>query len=125
MKGLYTMYWNYAYTPAIWPSLITAFLLFALMIYSWRRRSVPGAAPFALGCLFVMLIETGIIMTSLAVEPAVRLFWFRFQYTWWIPSATAITCFVLEYAWPGRWLTRLNLALLNVHMGFLSLGLSL
>jgi PAS domain-containing protein len=29
-----------------------------------------------------------------------------------VPITIAITCFILEYAWPGRWLTRRNLALL-------------
>ena len=29
-----------------------------------------------------------------------------------MPALTAGTCFVLEYVYPGRWLTRRNLALL-------------
>ena len=31
-----------------------------------------------------------------------------------LPAVTAIACFVLEYAWPGRWLTRRNLILLSI-----------
>jgi hypothetical protein len=34
---------HYSYTPEIWPSFFTVFLLIALAVYSWRQRSVPGA----------------------------------------------------------------------------------
>ena len=70
--------------------------------------------PFMVSCLFVMLIAAGIIMTDLSADPETKGFWFRFQYAWWLPTGTAVTCFVLEYAWPGRWLTRRNLILLSV-----------
>ena len=31
-----------------------------------------------------------------------------------MPTAIAVLCFALEYAWPGRWLTRRNLVLLSI-----------
>ena len=31
-----------------------------------------------------------------------------------MPVVTAITCFVIEYAWPGRWLTRRNVIILFI-----------
>jgi signal transduction histidine kinase len=105
---------NYAYTPEIWPSVFTVFLLMALAAYSWRRRSVPGAIPFAISCLLAVLLATGGLMTYLAVDPGTRLSWNKFADIWWLPAATAVTCFILEYAWPGRWLTRRNLFLLSV-----------
>ena len=46
---------SYAYTPSIWPSVLTVVLLISLSIYSVRRRSVPGASPFMIACLFAAL----------------------------------------------------------------------
>ncbi len=108
------MTWNYAYTPGIWPSFLTVLLLIPLSIYSWRRRSVPGALPFSMGCMFAALWAAGSVMELVSVDAATKVFWFKFQGAWRLPAITAITCFVLEYAWPGRWLTRRNLALLSI-----------
>jgi aminopeptidase N len=46
---------DYAYTPQMWPSLLTVVLLVALAIFSWRRRAVPGARVFAVSCLVAVL----------------------------------------------------------------------
>jgi PAS domain S-box-containing protein len=102
------------YTSSIWLLLVTVLLLLVLAIYSWRRRSVPGALQFMAGCLFTVLATTGMLMANLVVEPEAKIFWFRFQASWLPPGATAITCFVLEYACPGRWLSRRNLLLLSI-----------
>jgi PAS domain S-box-containing protein len=106
--------WNYAYTPHIWPSIFTLLLLIALALYAWRRRTIPGAIPFIIGCLFAALWVAGAVMEFAALDPAAKIFWFRFQSVWQLPSVTASTCFILEYAWPGRWLKRGNLALLSI-----------
>jgi hypothetical protein len=105
---------SYAYTPGIWPSLLTVLLLVALAIFSWRRRAVPGARPFAAACLFALIWVAGATAESMALEPATKVAWFKFQAVWQIPAITAITCFVLEYANPGRWLTRRTLILLCI-----------
>ena len=105
---------QYTYTPQIWPSVITVILLIALATYSLRRRSVPGALPFAIGCLLVVPLTVSLVMTYLAVDAKALLFWAKFEDIWWLPAATATTCFILEYAWPGRWLTRRNLFLLSI-----------
>jgi len=105
---------NYAYTPAIWPSVFTVLLLIALSIYSGRRRSVPGALPFAIGSLFAALWAFGSVMEVAAVDVQTKIFWIKFQGVWQLPTATATTCFILEYAWPGRWMTRRNLVLLSI-----------
>jgi signal transduction histidine kinase len=104
----------YAYTPQIWPMVFTITFLIALAAFSWRRRSVPGAQMFIFSCLFAGLASVGLAMTYLAVEFQTKIIWYRFEYTWLLPAATATTCFILEYAWPGRWLTRRNLALLSI-----------
>jgi PAS domain S-box-containing protein len=105
---------SYAYTPHIWPSVLTILLLLTLSAYSWQRRNVPGALMFMYSCLFAGLTTVGLAMMHLAVESETKIFWYRFEYTWLLPAATATTCFILEYAWPGRWLTRRNLTLLSI-----------
>lgn len=104
----------YVYSPKIWPMAAAILLVLLLAGYSWRRRSVPGAVPFIVSCLLNILAVTGLLMTYLAVEPETKIFWFRFQCSGLVVSLTANTCFVLDYAWPGRWLTRRNLILISI-----------
>jgi PAS domain S-box-containing protein len=115
---------SYVYTTPIWPSPVTVLLLVALAIFGWRRRAVPGARVFAVTCLFAVPWAAGCVMEIAAVDAADKIFWFKVQGVWQMPVATALTCFVLEYAWPGRWLTRRNLALLSIPP-LLTLGLVL
>ena len=63
-------------------------------------------------------------MEYAAVGLATKVFWVKFQAGFQLPYATAITCFFLEYAWPGRWLTRRVLVLLSL-FPLLTLGLIL
>jgi signal transduction histidine kinase len=115
---------NYAYSPSIWPSFFTFLLLSALAVYSGRRRSVPGALPFTIGSLFGALWVAGFIMETAAVDMDTKIFWFKVQGVSQLPAITALTCSILEYAWPGRWLTRRNLILLSIPC-LLILGLAL
>lgn len=108
------MNWHFAYTPYIWPSVFTVLLLIALAVYSGRRRSVPGALLFMIGCLFTSLWMAGSIMEIAALDVATKVFWIKVQGPFMLPAITAVTCFILEYTWPGRWLTRRNLALLVI-----------
>jgi len=102
---------TYVYTPDLWLPLAGVIALAILSLYSWQRRSVPAALPLAAGSLFAMLWLLGIVLGVSAVAPATRITWHKFQAAWHLPTATAMTCFALEYACPGRWLTRRNLML--------------
>ncbi len=105
---------NYAFTLTIWPSLLTVLLMLAVAFYSSRRQNVPGVLPFMIAALFGAIWAAASVMENAAVDLPTKIFWIKFQAACQMPSATAITCFVLEYAWPGRWLTRRNLALLSI-----------
>jgi signal transduction histidine kinase len=70
--------------------------------------------PFAIGSLFTALWAVGLVMEYAAIGPEEKITWIKFQAIWQLPATTAITCFILEFAWPGRWLTRRNLFLLFV-----------
>ena len=108
------MTWPYSYSAGIWVPVFTVFLLIALSVYSWRGRGVPGALPFAIASLFTALWAVGSVIESAAINPEVKATWVRFQAIWQLHATTAITCFILEFAWPGRWLTRRNLILLSI-----------
>jgi len=118
------MTWKFAYTPLIWPSILTAFMMIVLSIYAWRRRSVPGALPFAVASLFAALWIAGSALQIAAIDIPTKIFWFKLQGVWQLPSITAITLFFLEFAWPGRFLTRRNLILFSIPC-FLFLGMAL
>lgn len=108
------MTWTFVYTSKIW--LIAAALLTMLFLagYSWRRKSMPGSLPFMVACLFAGLLAVGFLMAEITVDADIRFFWLKFANAWMLPGITAITCFILEYAWPGRWLTKRNLVLLSI-----------
>jgi PAS domain S-box-containing protein len=108
------MTWNYAYTPTIWPPIIAVPLLSALAAYSWRRRQIPGALPLLAWALIGCLSLVGAAFKAAAVAPTAKITWFIFIDLTLLPSVTAAACFALEYAWPGRWLTRRNLVLLSL-----------
>ena len=108
------MRWFYQYTPAIWPSIFTIMLLTVLGVYAWRRRNLPGALWLAIYCLLGLLFLTAKVIEFLAVDFATKVFWFNVGHPWLLPGTTALTCFILEYTWPGRWVTRRTVALLSI-----------
>lgn len=103
---------TYLYNIDIWPALITLALTIFLGAYSWRRRNVPAAKPFTIACVFGGLWTLGVILELSAVNFSTQVFWKKFQAIWQLPVAAVITCFVLQYAGLGRWLTRRSYVLL-------------
>jgi signal transduction histidine kinase len=108
------MTWSYSYPPYIWLPVFTVFLLIALFVYSWHGRSLPGAFPFAIASLFTALWGIGLVLQYAAVDIELKTTWIKFQAIWRLPASAAITCFILEFARAGRWLTRRNLILLFI-----------
>ena len=104
----------YAYTPAIWLPLIAAVFLVAIGLYAWRHRDVPGGKPFLAMSVLTIPILLSIAFEAAAVAPETRLAHQKFQFILIIAVLTPVACMVLDYAFPGRWLTRRNLVLLSV-----------
>ena len=104
----------YAYTPDIWPPLLGTIFLAVVGLYSWRLSDVPAARLLALDSLFGALWLLGLTFVAAAVAPETKIAWHKFQAIWQLPFATVMTCFTLEYTYPGRWLTRRNLILLSL-----------
>ncbi|MBK8047158.1 MAG: PAS domain-containing protein [Anaerolineales bacterium] len=103
----------YAYSVDIWLPLLAATILAALGIYTWRRREMHGARPLAIAwlCSATWMLATAV--EAAAINPATISAWHMFGAMWRLPAATATACFALEYAQPGRWLTRRVVALLT------------
>jgi hypothetical protein len=108
------MNWPYLYTPDIWPALITLALVIYLGTYSWRRRNIPAAKPFATACFLGVLWVLGVILELTAVDFSTKVFWVNFQTIWHLPVAATVTCFIVQYAGLGRWLTRSTYVLLFI-----------
>lgn len=96
----------------VWMPLVAATLLAVLGLYIWRRHGVPVALPLAVCLLFGALWLLGLALEAAVVAPATKLVWRKFQAAWQMPCSIAMTCFALEYTYPGRWLTRRSLSLL-------------
>jgi PAS domain S-box-containing protein len=97
-----------------WPLLAGLAFIAALGLYSWWRRSVPGAKPLAVGCLLGFLWMVGVLGQMGTDQITTKIGWYTFQTVWQVPAATATTLFSLEYAGYGRWLNRRNLLLLSI-----------
>ncbi|HOI09500.1 MAG TPA: histidine kinase N-terminal 7TM domain-containing protein, partial [Myxococcota bacterium] len=102
----------YAYSPDVWPAIVTLALTIFLGLYSWRRRHITGARAYAFACALSTLWVLGVILEILAVDLAVQVHWRRFQAVWMPPVGVGMSCFILQYAGLGRWLTLRTCALL-------------
>jgi PAS domain S-box-containing protein len=96
---------SYAYSGYLWPAIVSAVLVASLGWYGWRHRGMPGTLPFALGCAFAAAWSVGAILQTAAVDP---------NAVWQLPIVTAATCFVVQYAGLGRWLTKRLVVLLTI-----------
>jgi signal transduction histidine kinase len=111
----------YAHIPAIWTPLLGAIFVAAVGLCVWQRRDMPAVAPFLACSLFASLMALTIAAGAAAVTMAAKITWYKWQFLFSVLAVTSGTCFSLEYAYPGRWLTRRNLALLAIPPLVLSL----
>jgi signal transduction histidine kinase len=105
---------TYKYTPHIWPVFASMVCISVLMVYCWRRRSVPGAVSLAAAMALFLPWTIGEILQLTAVDWTTQLFWYKFQAFWPLPVVTAMLCFALQFANLDHWLTRRNLTLLSI-----------
>ena len=104
----------YAYAPELWLPLLGAAFETVLGLYCWRHRDVPAVRPLLYAILFTFCIALATALAAVAVDPITRIALYKVRAACILPAVTAELCFVLEYTYPGRWLTRRNLALLAV-----------
>ncbi len=102
------------YSPSIWPVLASMLFISALVVFCWRRRSVPGAVSLAVAMALFLPWTIGELLELTAVDTATALFWHKFQALWPLPVLTGMLCFALQFANLDHWLSRRNLALLSI-----------
>jgi signal transduction histidine kinase len=86
----------------------------AIGLYAWRHRDVPGGKPFLAMSVLTIPILLSIALEAAAVAAETALAHQKFQFILIIVTLTPVACMALDYAFPGRWLTRRNLVLLAV-----------
>ncbi len=102
------------YSSHILPSIAGIIIVSALAAYSFRQRDMPGAMAFSIASTLGLLWLIGLIFEDVTLAVETKIFWRKFQVIWQLPSATAITIFLLEYAQPKRGTTPRNIFLLSI-----------
>lgn len=109
------MPWRYGYTPDIWPMLASGAFMLVLGIYALRRRSVPGALPFAIVMLIATVWALAAALELAALDRPAKIFWYSFVTGFcMMPMAVARLAFVVAFAGYSHLLTRRNLLLLSI-----------
>lgn len=99
---------TYAYTPYILPMLASAIFLAGLAIYAWRHRIAPGAGVFAIQMLFSALWALCTAIGIAATAEPTKILWYKLGRMSAPPVMTALLYFALEYANPGKRISRRN-----------------
>lgn len=93
---------------------ISALVALTIAVFTWRRRSAPGAKP-----LFILLITmfiwagaNGLVLE--AKDPAWQVFWFNILTFGAIMGAPAFWAFGVEFTNRSRWLTQRNILLVSI-----------
>ena len=102
------------FSSHILASIIGILIVAALVAYSFKQRDMPGAMAFCVACTLGLLWLLGMIFEDITPVLDAKIFWRKFQVMWQLPSATAVTIFLLEYTQPKRWTTRRNLVILLI-----------
>ncbi len=114
MVALVVSMGSYTYSGYLWPTFVSTVLIASLGWYAWRHRGMAGALPFFFGCAFAAAWSIGSVLQAAAVAPDTKMLWLGFVTIWQLPVVTSATCFLLQYAGLGRWVTRWTVTLLAI-----------
>ncbi|MCL4561050.1 MAG: diguanylate cyclase [Chloroflexi bacterium] len=105
---------QWAFTPYVLPSFLSAVISGMIAVYLWDRRSTPGAASFAAVNLAVMLwsLFGGLEMGSLDLKT--KLLWIDLEYIGIVSIPVAWLFFTLEYTGRTHWLRWQNQVLFSL-----------
>jgi PAS domain S-box-containing protein len=104
------MHWQY--TPYIWPLLASAAVMAALGMCAWRHRAVPGALPFTVLTLAIVIWSLAYALQLASVDLPAKRFWNQVQYPGNVAMPVAWLVLALQYTGRDRWLSRRRLAAL-------------
>src|SRR5205807_8304606 len=94
------MHWQY--TPIVWIYLAGAILASWMAVYAWRRRTIPGAAAFALMQLGAALWSAGYGMVAAHSDLPSILFFANVAWTGAAIEVPACLALALQYTGSGR-----------------------
>ena len=72
------MNWDGAHNLYIWPMLLAAGFNAIVAIYTWHRRSVPGALSFLFMVVMQVPFAIGAALVLAASDPSAKIFWTKF-----------------------------------------------
>jgi diguanylate cyclase (GGDEF)-like protein/PAS domain S-box-containing protein len=94
--------------------ILTVALSSVLAAYAWRRRPSPGAGPFALVMISLLIWSFAYVLEILATTIETKLFFSKIEYIGIVGLPTFWFILVMEYSGNVKWLTRRTLSLLAV-----------
>jgi len=106
------MYWQY--TPYVLPSLVAAAVSAALALYTWQRRPAPGATPFALLMVAVVVWSLGHALELGSTDLLTKGFWTKIEFLGVAFVPVMWLAFALQHTGREKWLTTRNLVLLAI-----------
>lgn len=104
------MHWQY--TPYIWPLLASAAVMAALAMCAWRHRAVPGALPFTVLTLAIVIWSLAYALQLASADLPAKRFWNQVQYLGNAAMPVAWLVLALQYTGRDRWLSRRRLTAL-------------
>jgi hypothetical protein len=82
---------------SVLPYLISLAISTGVGLYAWRRRAVPGAAPFALVALSQASVTLGYVFELISPGLEAKIFWDDTQWLGALACPMALLAFALEY----------------------------
>ncbi len=105
---------GWQYSPYSLVLGLAAILSVVLIFVVWRRRTTPGAVPFALFVLAAAEWAAGAAMEHASVDPLRKMLCAKLEYVGIMSVSVFWLIFVLAYTGRAEWLTRTRLALLGI-----------
>jgi PAS domain-containing protein len=102
------------FTPYVIPEVISVAVAIWLIITLWRRRSAPGAVPFILLLLGLVVWSLGYALELGSVGLPTVLFWDNVAWLGKLLMPPIWFVFALQYTGRGRWLTRRRVVFLAI-----------
>jgi signal transduction histidine kinase len=97
-----------AQLPHILLLVIAVLFIQGLALYAWHLRSVPGALPYAAHKAGIVLILLSLLITSISIKFAEKLFWSRMCHTGTFVATLVWLALTLQVTGRRKWLNRVT-----------------
>ncbi|MGE5549420.1 MAG: histidine kinase N-terminal 7TM domain-containing protein, partial [Bacteroidota bacterium] len=104
----------YRFIPYAWVLAASALVSCLICVFAWRRRTVPGAKPFAILMATSAVWSIANALEMMGTDLPIKLFWANVQYICYNTVPVTWLVMTLQYTGQDRWLTRRRILLLLV-----------